>query len=311
MRKMIVLLVVAALGVWRLWPLPEAVIPPGQALPAAQAPATLRFALLKTGAATTLEAMVVAGGSLFRPTAIGHVAVLVEHPAGRFLFDSGLGTAIDTQFGTEMAFWAKPIFAYRQVRPAVQQLRDAGVDAPDRIFLSHAHWDHASALGDFPQAEVWVPDAERDTALHGRPPAFLPSQFSSPTLRWHPFRFDGPAVAGFPASLDLFGDGSVVLLPLPGHTAGSTGLLLSLADGRRYFFVGDTVWNHRGIDQPAPKFSVSSLIVDADRDATWQAVVALRGLRDANPGLQIIPAHDSSVHDTLGYFPEYVTAAAR
>ncbi|MCX7059765.1 MAG: MBL fold metallo-hydrolase [Gammaproteobacteria bacterium] len=311
MRKLILVVLVAALGIWRFWPLPAAVIPPGEPLPAAQAPAGLRFALLKTGSATTLEAMVVAGGSLFRPTAIGHIAVLVEHPAGRFLFDSGLGTRIDAQFGSEMAIWAKPIFAYQNARPAVNQLRDAGIAPPPRIFLSHAHWDHASALSDFPQADIWVPAAEQDTALHGKPPAFLPSQFSSPDLRWHPYRFDGPAFAGYPASVDLFGDGSVVLLPLPGHTAGSTGLLLSLADGRRYFFVGDTVWNHRGIDQPAPKFSVSSLIVDADRDATWQAVLRLRALRDANPGLQIIPAHDSSVHDALGYFPQFVSAAAR
>lgn len=311
MRKLTLLSVVAALGVWRFWPLPDAVIPQGEPLPAAQAPDGLRFALLKTGSATTLEAMVVAGGSLFRPAAVGHVAVLVEHPAGRFLFDSGLGTGVDAQFDSGMPIWAKPIFAYQQGQPAVQQLRDAGVAAPPRIFLSHAHWDHASALTDFPQAEIWVPAAERETALHGQPPAFLPSQFGSPTLRWHPFSFDGPAYAGYPASLDLFGDGSVVLLPLPGHTAGSTGLLLSLADGRRFFFVGDTVWNHRGIDRPAPKFSVSSLIVDADRDATWQAVLQLRGLRDANPGLMIVPAHDSSVHDPLGYFPQFVGAAAR
>jgi glyoxylase-like metal-dependent hydrolase (beta-lactamase superfamily II) len=310
MRKLILLIVVIALGAWRLWPLPAAVIPLGAPLPEAHAPAGLRFALIKTGEATTLEAMVVADGGLFRPTHIGHVAVLVEHPQGRFLFDSGLGTRIDEQFGEGMSAWAKPIFAYEHVNPAVSQLQAAGIAAPPRIFLSHAHWDHASALIDFPQAEVWLPAPEREAAAHGEPPAFLPSQLNSPEIHWHPFAFDGPAWAGFPASLDLYGDGSAVLLPLPGHTAGSTGLLLSLADGRRYFFVGDTVWNHLGIDKPAPKFSISSRIVDADRDAVWQAVLRLRGLRDANPGLAIVPAHDSSVHDQLGYFPQFVGEAA-
>lgn len=306
MRKLTLLIVLVALAAWRLWPLPAAVIPGGVALPEAQAPAGLRFALIKTGEATTLEAMVVADGGLFRPTRIGHIAVLVEHPQGRFLFDAGLGTQVDQQFGEEMSFWAKPIFAFKHVNPAITQLQAAGIEAPPRIFLSHAHWDHASALGDFPQAEIWLPTAERETTKRGHPPAFLPSQLNRADTRWHPFSFDGPAQAGFASSLDLFGDGSAVLLPLPGHTAGSTGLLLSLADGRRYFFVGDTVWNHLGIDRPAPKFSVSSLIVDADRDVTWQSVLKIRALRDANPGLIIVPAHDSSVHDQLGYFPRFV-----
>ncbi len=305
MGKLLLLIVLAALAVWRLWPLPAAVIPVGEPLPEAQAPAGLRFALIKTGVATTLEAMVVADGSLFRPTRIGHIAVLVEHPQGRLLFDGGLGTQVDQQFG-EMSFWAKPIFAFKHVNPAVTQLQAAGIKAPPRIFLSHAHWDHASALVDFPKAEIWLPAAERETAVNGHPPAFLPSQLNCPATRWQPFAFDGPAYAGYPASLGLFGDGSVVLLPLPGHTAGSTGLLLSLADGRRYFFVGDTVWHHLGVDRPAPKFSLSSLIVDADREAVWQAVLKLRGLRDANPGLVIVPAHDAGAHDTLGYFPKFV-----
>lgn len=309
MRKLLLLIVLAAIAFWRLSPLPTAVIPIGQPLPEAQAPAGLRFGLIKTGEATTLEAMVVADGSLFRPARIGHIAVLVEHPQGRLLFDGGLGTQVDQQFGEEMSFWAKPIFAFKHVNPAVTQLQAAGIEPPPRIFLSHAHWDHASALVDFPQAEIWLPATERETAAKGHPPAFLPSQLNDSATRWHPFAFDGPAYAGYPASLDLFGDGSVVLLSLPGHTAGSTGLLLSLADGRRYFFVGDTVWHHLGIDRPAPKFSLSSLIVDADREATWQAVLQLRGLRDANPGLLIVPAHDASVHDTLGYFPQFVGEA--
>lgn len=307
MRKLLTLLplLVVALVAWRLWPAPPVTIPAGAALPPASAPAGLRFALIRTGEATTLEALVVSGGRLTTPVGIVHTAVLVEHPQGRFLFDSGLGTEVDAQFGDEMPAWAKPLFKYEQLAPAVRQLAAAGIAAPERILLSHAHWDHASGLADFPQAEVWLPEAERAAAAAGQPPAFLPSQLHRRDTRWHPFAFTGGAYAGFDASLDLFGDGSCVLLPLPGHTPGSTGLLLSLPDGRRYFFVGDTVWNRLGLDRPSPKFSLSSLIVDRDRAATWQAVLKIRALRDANPGLVVVPAHDAAAQAEIGYFPAF------
>lgn len=305
MRK-ILLPILLSLLAWRLWPAPKPVLPAGAPLPAATAPAALRFALIKTGDAKTLEGMVVSGGRFTRTVGIGHIAVLVEHPQGRFLFDTGLGAQVAEQFRDEMPVWARPLFAYEHPNPAVAQLKDAGLATPERIFLSHAHWDHASGLVDFADAEVWVPEAERLQAASGQPPAFLPSQLHSPTTKWHPFQFTSGPYAGFDSSLDLFGDGSAVLLPLPGHTPGSTGLLLSLANGQRYFFVGDTVWNHLGVDGPSPKFSIASRIVDGDREAVWQQVLRIRALRDANPGLVIVPAHDSSVHETLGYFPRFV-----
>lgn len=310
MRKWLVFAVLIALIAWRVWPVPPPAIPAGVALPPVQAPDGLRFAILRTGDATTLEAMTVSGGSLFRGVKIDHVAVLIEHPQGRLLFDTGLGLKVERQFGEEMPLWAKPLFKFEHANPAAIQLQAAGITAPERVFLSHAHWDHASALIDFPQAEVWVPEAERAIAASGQPPAFLPSQLHARETRWHPFAFTGPAIGGFEASLDLFGDGSVVLVPMPGHTPGSTGLLLTLASGQRYFFVGDTVWNHRGIDIPAPKFSVASRIVDNDRAGTWAEVLKVRSLRDANPGLIVVPAHDAAVHEGIGYFPRFIGGAA-
>jgi glyoxylase-like metal-dependent hydrolase (beta-lactamase superfamily II) len=67
------------------------------------------------------------------------------------------------------------------------------------------------------------------------------------------FTFDGPAVWGFPASHDVLGDGSIVAVPLPGHTPGSAGYVVSSGDGARWLFVGDAVWAREGIERPAAK----------------------------------------------------------
>ena len=307
MRKILVLLILllGAAFVWNRRPQPVPQIPAGVALPQANAPAGLRFSLVKTADAKTLEAFTYAGGSLFKTAGINHIAVLVEHPQGRFLFDSGLGTEVEKQFAT-IPFWARPFLAFQNLRPAVGQLETANIAAPERIILSHAHWDHASALGDFPNAQVWVTPEEKHFVDTGHPPVVLPTQFEFPPERWHLYELSSGPYAGFDRSLDLFGDGSAVLLPLPGHTPGSVGLLLSLPSGERYFFVGDLAWNQAGVTGPHRKFSLASKIVDLDPDTNWKALLQVRSLLDANPKLHIVPAHDEAVQDAIGYLPNWV-----
>jgi glyoxylase-like metal-dependent hydrolase (beta-lactamase superfamily II) len=113
-------------------------------------------------------------------------------------------------------------------------------------------------------------------------------------------------VLGFERTLDLFGDGSAVLVSMPGHTPGSTGLLLTLASGQRYLFVGDTVWNADAIAAEAPKSLLGRKLADSDADRTLALVRQLRALSAAEPSLVIVPAHDARVHDRLGYFPKWV-----
>ncbi|MGQ0711318.1 MAG: MBL fold metallo-hydrolase [Rhodoferax sp.] len=273
------------------------------AQPAAQG---LRFALIKTGEVHTREGLTYAQGALTRTVLVNHMAVLVEHRGQRLLFDTGLGERIDQQFLDDMPWWGKPLFAYRKGASAWAQLTQAGQALPTRIFLSHGHWDHASGLVDFSDAPVWVPQAERDFLAQPRPPAVLPSQLAIAPQRWRTLVFDGPPVAGFAASHDLFGDGAAVLLPQPGHTPGSVALLLTTGTGQRYLLVGDTVWRADAIALESRKFWLAEKVVDDNPDQTQAQVRALRALAQAQAALTIVPAHDATVHERLGYFPQWV-----
>ena len=51
--------------------------------------------------------------------------------------------------------------------------------------------------------------------------------------------------------LDLFGDGAVVVLAMPGHTPGNTSVLVRLEDGS-ILLAGDTAHLHEAIRAPAP-----------------------------------------------------------
>lgn len=263
----------------------------------------LRFALVKTSSAQTLDAFTVAGGQWTRTVPVNHTAVLIQHHAATLLLDTGLGRQVDAQFETDMPWWDKPLFQYQAVTPARDQLDRDGIRV-DRILLTHAHWDHASALADFPEVPVWAPWAEIDFSHIATPPAVLPSQFTH-GVRWQPFEFEPIARMGFDESLDLFGDGSVVLVPLPGHTPGSVGVFLRLDDGRRFLFTGDTSWRLEGFSGPNEKFWVSRRLVDNDREGTRAQLQRVHELIQADPALTVVPAHDAAVQDRIGYYPQW------
>jgi glyoxylase-like metal-dependent hydrolase (beta-lactamase superfamily II) len=273
---------------------------------AAQDLGGLQFALIKTGSTESRAGLAYADGSLLQPFRLNYIAVLVKHRSGTLLYDTGLGTRVDQQAAADSPWWAKMLAGYEQLNPARRQLDAAGVPLPARIFVSHAHWDHISALEDFPDAQVWITVPEREFLRHGKPPAVWPSQVASRRIHWKEFAFESKPVLGFDQTFDLFGDGNAVLVAMPGHTPGSTGLLLTTDSGNRYFFVGDTVWNAAAIGVESPKSWLGRRFADSDAPQVQTQIGKLRRLQQLLPDMVIVPAHDASVHDQLGYFPKWV-----
>lgn len=276
--------------------------------PAARPPQGLGFSVLRTGeSAGTVEALVVAGGSWFAPRKPVHVAVLVRHPQGSLLFDTGLGRQVEQQFAVNGVI-DREFFGYRAEEPAAAQLARHGVPVGSlkAIVPSHMHWDHVSGLADFPDTEVWVQNVEREQAGLGHPPAFLHSQFSG-VKRWRELSFAATPHMGFGGQRDVFGDGSVVLVPLAGHTAGHVGLFLHLPSGRRYFFTGDVTWTIEGLQRPAdrPWLTRTAVKLDHDNADNRRAIVQIHRLMQRHPQLTVVPAHDENVARTLPRFPTY------
>ena len=270
------------------------------------APQSIEFSIIKTSEASTREALVFAGGDFGKTVKLQHVAVLVRHPQGSFLFDTGLGKKIDEQFEQDMPLWAKPFFRYGPVNAARTQLDAAGYAPLKRIILSHGHWDHASGLVDFPEAEVWVSEAEKEFLRAPHVAAVLPSQIMPASIKWVSYQFQSKPYQSFAQSLDLFGDGSAVLVPLTGHTTGSAGLFVTLQSGKQFFFVGDAVWKNDAIKKQRPKMWLAGAIVDNDKQQSMEMVKLLARLQESNPALVVVPAHDAAVHDGLAYFPHFV-----
>jgi glyoxylase-like metal-dependent hydrolase (beta-lactamase superfamily II) len=163
------------------------------------------------------------------PYTIASVAVL--HPAGLVIIDPAFGAGVGQDLARAGPLVTLFMGSARTKRPLVEVMREAGLDPADArlALVTHAHWDHVGALGDLPNARVLLSRAELkwtqpfDRFLdHG----VMPHQLKRAKDRLASFDFTGPPVDGFPASFDVFGDGSIVGVPLPGHTPGSAGWLV-------------------------------------------------------------------------------------
>ncbi len=294
----LIVIIVLVIAIFGLFNIPGDISIPTQARyelpPISSASSKVEIYLLETGHVNTPEAFTMAQGSLFKSFSIIHGAVLVKHDNDVFMFDTGLGRNIDSQFAEDMPFWLKPLMEYEKEDPAVDQLQNSNLPQPNHIILSHAHWDHASGVVDFPNLEIWVLSSELEYIKSALPPAIFPSQVGSPDIKWKEYKLNKINYAGFSQSLDLYGDGTVVLVALPGHSPGSVGLFVNAKDGVRRFFVGDAVWNLNAVQNLKKKFWLSSNMVDDDKKATSLIVAKLYALMQANPDLKIIPAHDKS-----------------
>jgi glyoxylase-like metal-dependent hydrolase (beta-lactamase superfamily II) len=251
-------------------------------------------------------------GKTFSNFSFGSTAgsILVKHPAGDLLIDTGNSSHFDDEirsypFGT----WLKLRFLAGQLKPEStlpELLRRAGED-PSKLrwaILSHVHLDHAGGLMDLPQLPVLLTREELQFANDGGVQAKgyviaahaqkIP-RAGAPTLQFEPKPYET-----FDESADLYKDGSVVVVPLRGHTPGSVGIFVNLSATRRLFYAGDAVDDERGFEERVGK---SLILQDSDNDRALanQIVGRLRELHEKAPGLAIIPAHGRSAYKK--FFP--------
>jgi len=267
------------------------------------------FSILKTSKVTVAERLLVPGGSYLHKIDTNFSAFLIKHNQDYLLFDTGLGTQIDAQYEHDMPHWQRPFFTFdKPVVPARKQLDDAGFAPVRKVIVSHSHWDHAGGVQDFPEAQIFASQDEMPTI--GQPTSGAggtwASQVADPATHWTPLVFQSVPHKGYAQSLDLFNDGSVVLVPMPGHTAGSIGMFVTVYGGKTYFFIGDVAWKTAAVAVGAAKFWAASVIVDRDLDQTLRSVEQVRDVTRKYPDLVVVPAHDAAVQDALGYFPNWV-----
>ncbi len=273
-------------------------------VPAKEHPPDVSLSILKTGKMLSQQMFSWRGGNWGETQEFGIAAILVKHPKATILFDSGFGKNVDEHFKTAPWLMRRLAKCEKEI-PGVEQLSRQGItqDQISEIYISHSHWDHVSGLDDFPGIPVRMPAAELEFIRARRNPGLI-DQFID-KLNVKTFGFAGKPYENFERSLDLFEDGSVVLVPLPGHTEGSTGMFVNLPSGKRFFFIGDLVWALEGIQLPAERPWLARKLVDYDEAEVRRSIVRVYWLMKKYPEMMIVPAHDRRVHDRIKAFPEF------
>jgi glyoxylase-like metal-dependent hydrolase (beta-lactamase superfamily II) len=208
-------------------------------------------------------------------------AWLVRHEHGDVVFDTGLHPSLaDGQ--EELGGMRKYFRAELPVGGSVGgRLTEHDVDpsGPLTVVVSHTHFDHVGGLCDLPNARMIVHVDEWAAAMDDR----------QPNVDRHLFDL-GHDVLTVTGAYDVYGDGSVVTLPTPGHTCGHQSLKVQTDDGPVVLAADACYFSNTLDDEVLPPISF-------DAQQQLRSLALLRAER--NRGARIVPGHDAEVFATM------------
>ncbi|MFG1359556.1 N-acyl homoserine lactonase family protein [Xanthobacter pseudotagetidis] len=210
---------------------------------------------------------------------------LLRHPQGNVMFDTGCHPSVASDAEARWGGVARAMTPIMGAEDnAVSQLKCVGL-APediDVVVCSHFHPDHCGCNGLFRKATVVVSALELAAAKAENAVAsgYLPVEWDQA----NPLHL----VEG---ERDLFGDGRITLLPLPGHTPGLTGALVTLERDGAFLLASDAVSLRSALDRDVvPKNTW-------DVDAHVKTIAEIRKIEAS--GATVLCGHDDAQWQSL------------
>lgn len=271
-------------------------------LPKASPPAAMSLSMLPTGSMKSTAAFAFRGGKFGDEREFVMPVILVRHPKGNLLFDTGFGRNVDEQVKLNPKLMQLAT-TYQKGTPAADQLKAGGFKLTDLagVVLTHSHWDHISGLDSLPGVPVWINAAEQGFIVDEPEKAAVLRSLGE--LNYKRYEFEGGPYLDFPSSHDVWGDGSIVLVPAPGHTPGSTVVFITLPSGKRYALLGDLVWQNEGINLPAERPWLLRRIIGENDAQVRENLLRVAAIHKRFPDIVMVPAHDSRAAALLPVFP--------
>ena len=218
------------------------------------------------------------------------VSYLIVHPRGTLMFDSG--EIPDAAFKDGQPVTQGVMSASK---PLLPQLAAAGYKPADINYfaLSHYHADHTGNANEFAGATWIVQKAERDFMFSPPPQGTIIAVDTFVKLK------DAKTKVLNNERFDVFSDGTVVLMPAPGHTPGHQVLAVKLAHRGLVVLAGDLYhYPEERTTGRTPTFEF-----DAEQSKASRAKIE-QFVKDNHGELWI--EHDIATHAKLPRSPQYV-----
>jgi N-acyl homoserine lactone hydrolase len=245
----------------------------------------MKMHLLSGGRLRMRRATYYPGAPKEEPIELPVSCTLLKHPQGNVLFDTGCHPSVlkdaHARWGT-LANFMTPIFSEQQT--LISQLPLAGVTEADIdvVVCSHLHPDHCGCNVFFPRATIIAQAAEVAAATAGNAMSqgFLPIEWQLPT-----------PIEQIDGERDLFGDGRITLLHMPGHTPGMMVAHIVLDRDGAFVLASDAIAVKAHLDQ---RFTPKNTWNHDEAMASIEAIARLQ-----QDGAMVLCGHDTDQWDTL------------
>lgn len=234
-------------------------------------------------------------------------AYLIETAHGLVLWDTGYAERFReaTSQGVYRLYSLITPVHFDARESLVAQLGAKGVQASDihTLVLSHFHADHMAGLRDFPRARVMAAASAWNSVRHlsgfaAVRQAFVPSLLPADIAQRLQF-VECLAESALPAELapfthgrDLFGNGEVFLVELPGHADGQLGAFVQQPGGWT-LIASDAAWVAESYQQLRGPSELSFIV--QHRRAAWYATLGKLHALHQGGKVAIRLTHESAV----------------
>jgi len=178
---------------------------------------------------------------------------VIQHGKDWVAFDTGNNAMVAKD---PVAYWSKAVTdAYfpvmKDYEEFKEQIKKLNLTPKDfkAVILSHGHLDHAGAIDNFLGTDVPIYLQQKEIDIinnaveSGKRTAYIPEDFKVMN------KLNIKPIGGV---FDVFGDGTIVAFPTPGHTEGHQSLLIKQSHGQSSVFAADAMYTIENMHEAIP-----------------------------------------------------------